>query len=308
MANAREWLEGARVRTLTVSASPVVAGTAVAWFASSPGPSPLLLVAALCLVVGLGMQVGCNYANDYSDGIRGTDAHRVGPARLVGSGAARPAAVKRAALISFAVACLAGIALVVRPGAYPSPVAPVAIVAVGAACVVAAWFYTGGRRPYGYAGLGEVFVFVFFGLVATIGTAFVLAPSGLAWVPAVVTGVVMGLFAVAVLVANNLRDIPTDAMSGKLTLPVRLGDRRTRFFYVGLLALAGAGIVVLAGVTTWFALAGLAGLVLLWPSCRRVMSGASGVALVHVLKLTGIAELVTAVLLGAGLAIGLAHG
>ena len=178
--------------------------------------------ALLALLVALALQVGVNYANDYSDGVRGTDADRVGPLRLVGSGAARPAAVRSAALASFGSPAVAGLVL--------------ALTSAGGccwsalACVVAAWFYTGGARPYGYRGLGEVSVFVFFGLVATVGTTYVQA--GEITTASVLAGVGCGALACAILVANNLRDIPTDRIAGKRTLAVRLGDRRTRWFYV----------------------------------------------------------------------------
>ena len=180
--------------------------------------------AACALVVALAMQVGTNYANDYSDGVRGTDDVRVGPVRLVAAGLAPPAAVRRAAIASFAVAAAAGLALAVAVSWW--------LVPVGAACIAAGWLYTGGPRPYGYAGLGEVFVFVFFGLVATAGTAYVQEARLTA--PMVMAGVPVGLLASALLVVNNLRDIPTDAMAGKRTLAVRLGDRATRWLYLAI--------------------------------------------------------------------------
>ena len=175
--------------------------------------------ALLALVVSLALQVGVNYANDYSDGVRGTDADRVGPMRLVGSGAASPRAVKSAAFAAFGVAAAAGLVLAATTAWW--------LVAVGLVCVVAAWFYTGGEKPYGYLGLGEVMVFVFFGLVAVIGTTYVQTETW-EW-PALYAGVGVGALACAILVANNLRDIPTDTVAGKRTLAVRLGDERTRF-------------------------------------------------------------------------------
>ncbi|MCL2736200.1 MAG: 1,4-dihydroxy-2-naphthoate octaprenyltransferase [Propionibacteriaceae bacterium] len=344
MATAREWLEGARLRTLSVSTAPVLAGTGVAWSVTGAEPpyasgwasfAVSLVPFVLCLLVGLALQVGGNFSNDYSDGVRGTDTHRVGPMRLVGSGAAPPGAVKRAAWISFALAGVIGLILasmaagllqVHAPGAPRVPVSVltfVLVILVGAACVVAAWFYTGGAKPYGYMGLGEVFVFIFFGVVATVGTvvvqsppvcasdatgAGIACPRQIAWGPTLVAAVVMGCFAMAVLVANNLRDLDTDARAGKITLPVRLGDRRTRVFYAILIAVSVVGLVVISWWTTWFALVSLLGAAMVLPSLVRVMRGATGRDLIHVLKWTGLSELATAVLLAVGLGIGWFHG
>src|SRR5215204_1029647 len=209
---AAQWLAGARPRTLPAAVSPVVVGSGLAYFEGGFA----LLRAALALVVSIALQVGVNYANDYSDGIRGTDAARVGPLRLVGSGLAPPPLVKRAAFVSFGVAGLAGLALVIMTQQWW-------LMAVGVACVLAAWYYTGGKRPYGYLGLGELFVFVFFGLVATVGSTYVAIEEvpWITWLAA--CGV--GFLACALLVVNNLRDIPTDTDAGKRTLAVRLGDR-----------------------------------------------------------------------------------
>jgi 1,4-dihydroxy-2-naphthoate octaprenyltransferase len=283
-----QWVAGARPRTLPAAISPVVAGSGLAIFAGAFRP----LAALLALVVSLALQVGVNYANDYSDGIRGTDANRVGPLRLVGARLAAPAAVKRAALASFAVAGLAGLGLVVITGQWW-------LLAVGVACVLAAWYYTGGRHPYGYRGLGEVFVFVFFGLVAVGGTAYVQV--GRVSLSAVVTGVAIGALACAILVANNLRDIAGDTRAGKRTLATRLGPNGTRLLYAGLVGLAAVAIVGVAVLTSGWALLGLGGLLLLVPALRTVLSGGEGAALVTVLKTTGLAELVSAVGLAAGL-------
>jgi 1,4-dihydroxy-2-naphthoate polyprenyltransferase len=283
-----QWLAGARPRTLPAACSPVIAGTGLAVF--ERGAS--WVAAVLALVVSLALQVGVNYANDYSDGIRGTDTERVGPQRLVGSGLASPRLVKRAAFVSFAIACLAGLALVIMTQYWW-------LLAVGVACVLAAWYYTGGKHPYGYAGLGEVFVFVFFGLVAVCGTAYVQV--GKVSLATLLTGVWIGALACAILVANNLRDIRGDRQVGKRTVATRLGDARTRVSYVILVALCVLLIIVVAFLTTWWALLGLAGLVLIIPAVRVVMSGASGLALIGVLKATGLAELASSVGFAAGL-------
>jgi 1,4-dihydroxy-2-naphthoate polyprenyltransferase len=287
---AGQWLAGARPRTLPVAVAPVIAGSGLAHFAGGYRWSAALLA----LVVSVALQVGVNYANDYSDGIRGTDAARIGPLRLVGSGIASPPAVRRAALASFAVAGVAGLLLVLPTGHWW-------LLAVGVACVLAAWYYTGGRRPYGYRGLGELFVFVFFGLVAVGGTAYVQIGR---LTPAVgLTGAAIGALACAILVANNLRDIAGDALVGKRTLATRLGETRTRGLYALLVGLAAAMIIAVAALTSVWALLGLAGLLLLIPALRTVLSGGQGAALVTVLQATGLAELVSAAGLAAGLAL-----
>jgi 1,4-dihydroxy-2-naphthoate polyprenyltransferase len=285
-----QWLAGARPRTLAAACSPVIAGTGTAIV--EHGAS--WLAALLALLVSLALQVGVNYANDYSDGIRGTDAVRVGPLRLVGSGLASPPLVKRAAFVSFGVAGIAGLALVIMTQHWW-------LVAVGVACVLAAWYYTGGKRPYGYAGLGEVSVFIFFGLVAVCGTAYVQV--GRVSLATLLTGIWVGALACAILVANNLRDIRGDAKVGKRTLATRLGDAHTRTFYVILVSLSALLIILVAALTTWWALLGLAGLVLIIPAVRIVLSGGSGAALITVLKATSLAELLAAIGFAAGLAI-----
>ena len=287
MATAAQWVEGARPRTLPAAVAPVLAGTGVAVDADGA----VWWKAALALVVALALQVGVNYANDYSDGIRGTDADRVGPLRLVGSGVAAPPAVKRAAFAAFAVAAVVGLVLAATTAWW--------LVGVGALCVLAAWFYTGGSRPYGYQGLGEVMVFVFFGLVAVVGTTYVQTEEWL--LAAVYAAVGIGALACAILVANNLRDIPTDTVAGKRTLAVVLGEAGTRALYALLL---GASVVALVGValtTSWAALLGLVGLLPASRAVRLVASGTTGGALVPVLRLTGTAEL----LYGAGIFLGL---
>jgi 1,4-dihydroxy-2-naphthoate octaprenyltransferase len=288
MATLSQWVEGARPRTLPAAVAPVLVGTGAAYALEAARP----WFALLALLVALALQVGVNYANDYSDGIRGTDADRVGPVRLVGQGLARPGDVKLAAIVSLAVAALLGLALVALSGAY-------AMLPVGAASIAAAWYYTGGRRPYGYSGLGEVFVFVFFGLVATLGTAYTQSLSISAVAIAGAVGV--GAIASAILVANNLRDIPTDQEHGKHTLAVRLGQKRTRTLYAGLLAVALACVLV-AAASHPTALIGLLSFVLTIPLLRRVLGGAVGKDLVPVLSGTGRFELVYGAMLALGLA------
>ncbi len=283
-----QWLAGARPRTLPAACSPVIAATGLAVYEHSAS----WLVAVLALVVSVALQVGVNYANDYSDGIRGADAARVGPLRLVGSGLASPPLVKRAAFVSFGIAGLAGLALVIMTQQWW-------LLAVGAACVLAAWYYTGGNRPYGYAGLGEVSVFVFFGLVAVCGTTYVQV--GRISLATLLTGVWVGALACAILVANNLRDIRGDAAVGKRTLATRLGDARTRTLYVILVALSGVLIIIVAFLTTWWALLGLIGLLLIIRASRTMLSGAVGPALIGVLKATSLAELSCAIGFAAGL-------
>ena len=285
---ASQWAAGARPRTLPAAVAPVLAGSGVSAWAGGF----TLTAAALALLVSLALQIGVNYANDYSDGVRGTDAVRVGPLRLVGSGVAEPRAVKRAAFACFGVAAVAGLVLVVLTGFWW-------LLVVGAACVLAAWYYTGGTRPYGYRGLGEVFVFVFFGLVAVSGT--VLVQVGTVPWPTWPVAVGIGSLACSILVANNLRDLRGDLAVGKHTLATRLGDRGTRWFYVALVVLAAVAVVVVAAATTWWALLALAGIALLVPAVRRVLGGAQGPELIAVLKSSGTAELTYAL----GLAVGL---
>jgi len=236
--SATDWLAGARPRTLPLALAPVVLGAGSAQWA---GAFDVVLF-LLCVVVAVALQIGVNYANDYSDGIRGTDAHRVGPARLTGSGRVEPAKVKRAAFVSFGVAILAGLALVLVSQLW-------LFLAIGALALVAAWFYTGGRRPYGYQGLGEGVVFVFFGLVATVGTAWVMVGS----IPAEtwLTGSAAGFFASAVLLVNNIRDLDQDAQVGKKTLAVRLGDRPSRILLVVVLLMPYVILGILSLVFIW---------------------------------------------------------
>ncbi|MGN6131098.1 MAG: 1,4-dihydroxy-2-naphthoate polyprenyltransferase [Nocardioidaceae bacterium] len=292
MATPAQWLEGARPRTLPAAVAPVLAGTGVAAHLGSA----IWWKAALALVVSLALQVGVNYANDYSDGIRGTDEDRVGPLRLVGSGAARPAAVKAAAFASFALACVAGLVLAATTAWW--------LVVVGALCVVAAWFYTGGSSPYGYHALGEVMVFLFFGVVAVMGTTYVQTETAASMVPALYAAIGVGALACAILVANNLRDVPTDREVGKRTLAVVLGDERSRAFYALLVLAALVFLVALAVATTWWALLGLVFLSPAAAAVRTVMAGTTGRGLVVVLQRTGTAELLYAAGLFVGLLVG----
>lgn len=288
MATPAQWLEGARPRTLPAAVAPVAAGTG----AAAAVDAFHLGRALLALLVAVALQVGVNLANDYSDGVRGTDANRVGPMRLVGSGVASPSAVKRAALLSFLVAGAAGLVLAALAAWW--------LVLVGAACLVGAWYYTGGRSPYGYRGLGEVSVFVFFGLVATVGTTYVQAERVTG--ASVLAGVGCGALACAILVANNLRDIPTDEVTGKRTLAVRLGDRRTRLLYVGLVFTAYA-VVVLVALDRPVVLVTLGTALPAVRPTLGVIYGARGPELVPVLKETGLLLLVYGVVLGATLAL-----
>ena len=217
-ATVADWIGGARIRTLPLAIAPVALGTAAA-FAAEGFEGWHWVRALLCLAVALGLQIGVNFANDYSDGVRGSDDYRVGPSRLTGSGAAKPKTVLAVALFFFAVAAIAGVALVVLSEQWW-------LLAVGAACVLAAWFYTGGKHPYGYYGFGEVFVFVFFGLVATAGTTFVQA--GQVTLESWAAGVAIGLLASAVLMANNLRDLDQDRRAKKRTLSVLIGSMASR--------------------------------------------------------------------------------
>ena len=288
MAGLRDWAAGARPRTLPAAVVPVVVGSGVA--AGYDRFSAWR--AALALIVALALQVGVNYANDYSDGVRGTDEVRVGPVRLVGSGLARPRQVLAAALACFAVAGVTGLALAAVTSWW--------LLLVGAVAIAAAWFYTGGTRPYGYRGLGELSVFVFFGLVAVTGTAYVQMRT-LTWL-AVAAAAPVGLLACALLVINNLRDIPTDRQTGKRTLAVVLGDQRTRALYIGCMLIPFCVAVALAPVAPLCLLA-LAAVPLAIAPVRQVRQGGAGRGLITALGQTGRLQLAFGALLTLGLAI-----
>ncbi|KKI18756.1 MULTISPECIES: 1,4-dihydroxy-2-naphthoate polyprenyltransferase [unclassified Leucobacter] len=284
----RDWVGGARLRTLPLAIAPVAAGAGVAHMVRGFS-LPLTLLA---LAVAVFLQIGVNYANDYSDGIRGTDAFRVGPARLTGSGLVDPKRVLRTALVFFGLAAIAGLAAVIISGRWW-------FLALGVVAILAAWFYTGGKRPYGYAGLGELMVFIFFGLVATVGTVYLQTDvqTQEAWI----AGAGVGLFAVAVLVANNLRDIPTDTLAGKKTLSVRIGDRASRILYVVCVLLPfvvpALYVVVDPGmVLVWFVL------FLAVPCAVIVLFAKTAKELVLVLALTSFAALAYGVLVGVAFA------
>ncbi|MGV0624273.1 1,4-dihydroxy-2-naphthoate polyprenyltransferase [Mycolicibacter minnesotensis] len=289
MASFAQWISGARPRTLPNAIAPVIAGTgAAAWLGAA-----VWWKALLALAVALALIIGVNYANDYSDGIRGTDDDRTGPIRLVGSRLATPRAVLTAAVAALSLAALCGLVLALVSAPW--------LLAVGAACIAAAWLYTGGSRPYGYAGFGEIAVFVFFGLVAVLGTQYTQALR-IDWV-GVALAVGVGALSSAVLVANNLRDIVTDRPAGKITLAVRLGDARTRVLFVLLLTLAAVMTLALMRATPWCAV-GLIATPLALRAAAPVRSGLGGAALIPVLRDTGLVMLVWSIAEAAALWLG----
>jgi 1,4-dihydroxy-2-naphthoate polyprenyltransferase len=290
VASARDWVAGTRPRTLPAAVVPVLIGSGVA---AAYGEFSLWR-AVLALLVALALQVGVNFANDYSDGVRGIDAagRRAGPMRLVGSGTASPRAVKYAAFGSFLVACCVGLVLAAVTSWW--------IVAAGAVCVLAAWFYTGGSSPYGYRGLGEVAVFVFFGVAAVAGTAFV-EMGRLSWL-GLAASVPAGLLSCALLMINNLRDIDSDAVAGKRTLAVRIGDARSRYVYLAFLLVPFAAAALIA-LYRPFALVALVAVPLAIPPVRAVRGGTSGPGLIATLGQTGRLQLAFGVALTVGLSI-----
>ncbi|MFE3261218.1 1,4-dihydroxy-2-naphthoate polyprenyltransferase [Nocardia sp. NPDC059091] len=288
MATAAQWIEGARPRTLPNAIAPVLAGTGAA--ASIDGF--VWWKAILCLLLSVALIIGVNYANDYSDGIRGTDDERVGPLRLVGSKLAAPAAVRNAAIACLAIGAVIGLVLVITSAWW--------LLLVGAACLAGAWFYTGGRNPYGYSGFGEIAVFVFFGLVAVLGTEFVQAGQ-VDWA-GLVCAVSVGAFSSAVLVTNNLRDIPTDTESGKLTLAVRLGDAHTRTLHLVLILIPFLALALLVWRSPW-TLAALIALPLAIRAHEPVRTGKNGPGLIPALAGTGQAMLVWSAVVAVALAV-----
>ena len=282
-----KWVIGARPRTLPAAVAPVLVASALAGSDFSPLP------ALLALFVSLALQVGVNYANDYSDGIRGTDTDRVGPTRITASGLATPVSVKRAAFISFAVAAIAGLALSAMTSWW--------LILVGALAILAAWGYTGGKNPYGYLGLGELFVFIFFGVVATVGTFYV--QSERITFDALLASIPMGTFACALLAINNIRDRALDAPAGKKTLAVRLGDRKARYFFATLIAFGY--IAVIAMRNPWLLLVLLTTPVAL-RLVRGVLGQAQGRELVPFLASTGKLQLQFSILFAISLV--LSHG
>ena len=282
-----KWLIGARPKTLPAAIAPVVVATALAGSEASPLP------AFLALVVSLTLQIGVNYANDYSDGIRGTDADRVGPTRITASGLASPSSVKAAAFISFGIAALAGLALAMITSWW--------LIAVGLAAISAAWGYTGGKNPYGYMGLGELFVFIFFGVVATVGTFFVQTEK--ITVDSILVSIPMGTFACALLAINNIRDRALDAPAGKKTLAVRLGDRRARHFFVALISL---GYIATFALGNLWVLLTLLTLPVSASLIRGVLGTAQGRDLIPFLAKTGKLQLQFSILLSVALV--LSHG
>ena len=280
MTTREQWIAGARPKTLPAAIAPVLVGTAFA------GYNATVLHTLLALIVALALQVGVNYANDYSDGIKGTDADRVGPMRLVGSGAATAGSVKNAAFISFAIAAIAGLILASRTSWL--------LIILGAICILAAWTYTGGPKPYGYQALGEVSVFIFFGVVATVGTYYVQTESVSREV--LLASFAMGALACAILVLNNLRDLDNDKSADKKTLAVVMGDQGTRDLYKWLMFFALAMSVALTFFSFFYLLA-LLSLPLVSKSVRAVNSGASGTALIDLLAKTGRIQIIYALAL-----------
>lgn len=273
-----KWIVGARVKTLPAAVSPVIIGTSFAngidWFK-----------ALLALIVSCALQVGVNYANDYSDGIRGTDTNRIGPTRLVASGLATASAVKNAAIISFIIAIIAGSILSMLSNWW--------LIVIGAISILAAWGYTGGKKPYGYLGFGELAVFVFFGLVATIGSYFVQSAT-INW-QVFLLSIPVGCLSCAILVLNNLRDLPKDKMVSKNTLAVLLGDKKTRIFYVILLVISQLLSVILSIIDIKL-LATLICIPLTFNLSIRILSGVSGVELISVLARTASLQLLLSII------------
>lgn len=284
------WIQGARPKTLPAAIAPVVVGAACAQLESSTQNN--WLNAVFALVVSLALQVAVNYANDYSDGIRGTDKNRVGPLRLVGSGAKKPADVKKATFLAFGVAAVFGFVLAATTTWW--------LLLVGVFCFLAGWFYTGGKHPYGYLGFGEVFVFIFFGVVATMGTTFVINEQ--LTLVSFLASVAVGCLACALLAVNNLRDIAGDQISNKKTLAVRIGESGARKFYISLFIVAGFAVILIA-LSYSAALIAMLGLAVAVKPIKRVYAGATGADLIDVLVMTGRVQILVAISLSVGLLI-----
>lgn len=284
------WIQGARPKTLPAAIAPVVVGAACAQLESSTQNN--WLNAVFALAVSLALQVAVNYANDYSDGIRGTDKNRVGPLRLVGSGAKKPADVKKATFLAFGVAAVFGFVLAATTTWW--------LLLVGVFCFLAGWFYTGGKHPYGYLGFGEFFVFIFFGVVATMGTTFVINEQ--LTLVSFLASVVVGCLACALLAVNNLRDIAGDQISNKKTLAVRIGESGARKFYISLFIVAGFAVILIA-LSYSAALIAMLGLAVAVKPIKRVYAGATGADLIDVLVITGRVQILVAISLSVGLLI-----
>ena len=284
------WIQGARPKTLPAAIAPVVVGAACAQLESSTQNN--WLNAVFALAVSLALQVAVNYANDYSDGIRGTDKNRVGPLRLVGSGAKKPADVKKATFLAFGVAAVFGFVLAATTTWW--------LLLIGVFCFLAGWFYTGGKHPYGYLGFGEVFVFIFFGVVATMGTTFVINEQ--LTLVSFLASVVVGCLACALLAVNNLRDIAGDKISNKKTLAVRIGESGARKFYISLFIVAGFAVILIA-LSYSAALIAMLGLAVAVKPIKRVYAGATGADLIDVLVMTGRVQILVAISLSVGLLI-----
>lgn len=284
------WIQGARPKTLPAAIAPVVVGAACAQLESSTQNN--WLNAVFALAVSLALQVAVNYANDYSDGIRGTDKNRVGPLRLVGSGAKKPADVKTATFLAFGVAAVFGFVLAATTTWW--------LLLIGVFCFLAGWFYTGGKHPYGYLGFGEVFVFIFFGVVATMGTTFVINEQ--LTLVSFLASVVVGCLACALLAVNNLRDIAGDQISNKKTLAVRIGESGARKFYISLFIVAGFAVILIA-LSYSAALIAMLGLAVAVKPIKRVYAGATGADLIDVLVMTGRVQILVAISLSVGLLI-----
>ena len=280
-----KWIVGARVKTLPAAVAPVLIGTSYAEKINWGN-------ALLALLVSLFLQIAVNFANDYSDGVRGTDTHRIGPVRLVASGLASASSVKAAALISCLIAAIAGLVLAINISPW--------LLAVGAAAIWAAWGYTGGKKPYGYFGFGELSVFIFFGLVATVGSYYIQTEQ-FNW-QIFLLSMPVGTLSCAILAINNLRDLPQDKLVGKRTMAVRIGEKNTRVFFMLLLVTAQLTALVAAGISRW-ALITLICAPITYRVAKQVLNGAVGSDLIEVLSKTAKLQLLMAILLAAALAI-----